>query len=338
MTSLMIGVDIAKNTFTVGYYWDKQTSYVGEFANQLAGFEQLAQKVKTLQKQTQAEHIHLIVEPTGGYEGWVVRCAYEWGWLVSLPNPKNVRRWAEGRGKRSKTDRQDACVLAMYGGEQNPPPQQPVPEDIAELDDLLRRRDDLEKLLRAEENRHKIFAQRPRSSVSVLESLQRVIDRLQKEIEEINQVIANLFNSYPHLQEEADLLRTVPGIGLKNRLPLLVLYYRFLALTGEAASPKALTAFLGLDPRHRASGTSVHARSLISKMGDSNGRRLLYLGALGGVRGNSPLRTFYQRLVGRGKAKRLALVAASRKILLWGWAVFSQKSPFDSSRFEPISA
>lgn len=337
MDNLIIGVDIAKATFTVGYYWDKKVTYLGEFQNETAGFEKLAQEVEGLQKKYQAPQVHLIAEPTGGYEAWLVYHAHQWAWLVSLPNPKNVRRWAEGRGKRSKTDRQDACLLAMYGGEQNPPPHQPLPEDVTELDHLLRRRDDLEKLIRAETNRQKIFRQQPHSSTKVLDSLQRMIERLQDELDTINQAIADHLKQYAHLQEEADLLRTVPGIGLKNRLPLLVLYYRFLALTGDAASAKALVAFLGLDPRHHVSGTSVHARSLISKMGDSNGRRLLYLGALGGVRGNSPLRTFYQRLVGRGKAKRLALVAASRKILLWGWAVFSHKTSFDSSRFEPIS-
>jgi len=62
-------------------------------------------------------------------------------------------------------------------------------------------------------------------------------------------------------------------------------------------------------------------------------RRYLYLGALGGVHGKNALRTFYRRLVSRGKAKRLALVAAAHKILIWAWAVFSQGVDFDPSRF-----
>jgi hypothetical protein len=54
---------------------------------------------------------------------------------------------------------------------------------------------------------------------------------------------------------------------------------------------------------------------------------------LGGVRGKNALRSFYHRLVSRGKAKRLALVAAAHKILIWAWAVFSQDVDFDPSRF-----
>jgi transposase len=61
-------------------------------------------------------------------------------------------------------------------------------------------------------------------------------------------------------------------------------------------------------------------------------RRLLYMGALGASRGNIPLRSFYQRLIGRGKAKKLALVAAARKLLTWAWAVFHSGTPFDATK------
>ena len=58
-----------------------------------------------------------------------------------------------------------------------------------------------------------------------------------------------------------------------------------------------------------------------------------YATALGGVSGKSPLSDFYKCLVGRGKAKKLTLVAESRKILIWSWAVFVYNTPFDASRF-----
>ena len=92
-------------------------------------------------------------------------------------------------------------------------------------------------------------------------------------------------------------------------------------------------AFVGLDPQPYESGRSVHKRATISKMGGRSVRRYLYLGALGGVRGKNVLRTFYKRLVSRGKAKRLALVAAAHKILIWAWAVFAKDVDFDPARF-----
>lgn len=59
------------------------------------------------------------------------------------------------------------------------------------------------------------------------------------------------------------------------------------------------------------------------------------MGALGGVRGKNILSAFYQRLVGRGKAKRLALVASARKILVWAWAVFLSQTDFDPIKASP---
>lgn len=96
-------------------------------------------------------------------------------------------------------------------------------------------------------------------------------------------------------------------------------------------------AFAGLDPQPFESGHSVYKRATISKMGDEMIRNKLYMGALGGVRGKNVLADFYKRLVGRGKAKRLALVAAARKILVWSWAVFVKEVDFDATKATPKS-
>lgn len=76
-------------------------------------------------------------------------------------------------------------------------------------------------------------------------------------------------------------------------------------------------------------------------MGDGELRPLLYMGALGAgalwARGNNPLKPFYQRLVGRGKAKKVALVAAARKILVWAWTIFSRQIDWNPN-FHQIGA
>ena len=92
-------------------------------------------------------------------------------------------------------------------------------------------------------------------------------------------------------------------------------------------------AYTGLDPQTHESGTSVHKPARISRMGNDQMRRRLYLAAFGGVRAkHGPLREFYQRLVGRGKAKKLAITAAARKILTWAWAVYRTDTDFDRER------
>jgi transposase len=72
---------------------------------------------------------------------------------VSLPNPKPGRDWAKGTGQRTKTDRQDALLLARFAAERQPAPQQPLPVEVSELDSLLKRRQELEQMLHQERRR-----------------------------------------------------------------------------------------------------------------------------------------------------------------------------------------
>ena len=339
MNTLFVGVDMSKDSFAAAASRCQTTHDFGSFANQASGFTALAQAVATEQERQEVEQVHLIVEATGGYELRLLSFAHEQGWLFSLPNPKQVRDWAKGEGGRNKNDRIDARNLTQFGVQKRPQPQQPVPEVISQLDSLLRRQEDVQKMMREERNRQHALAYHPQAAAAAVASTSRVLAALEAEMQELAEAIQALLNANPQLRTQARRLRTVPGIGAKNNLPILVLLYRWQARTNGQGTAKGLTAFVGLDVPEYSSGISVYKRPTISKMGSPEMRSRLYLGALGGVRGkNSPLRFFYQRLVGRGKAKKLALVAASRKILVWAWAVFSHEVDFDPSRFASHSA
>ena len=130
----------------------------------------------------------------------------------------------------------------------------------------------------------------------------------------------------------------MPGVGSRVVLPLLVACERYHALAGDQGTAKGMVAYVGLDPQPHESGTSVHHRALISRQGDRGLRARLYMGALGALRGENPLHAFYQRLVDRGKPKKLALVAAARKLLAWAWAVFSSGHSFDATKTVKLTA
>ena len=107
---------------------------------------------------------------------------------------------------------------------------------------------------------------------------------------------------------------------------------------GGRGRAKGLVAYLGRDPQPFESGTSVRRRARISHMGAAHLRRRLFMSALGGTRGNNALRSFYLRLVGRGKPKMVALIAAARKIVVWAWAIFRTSTPFDPTRIQRRAA
>ena len=337
MRILYVGIDIAKDTFDAAVCLAGTTEglSIGQFENTTKGLGQLARKVNRLRKKQQAEAIQVIAEPTGGYELTLVTYAHEKAWRVSLPNPKSVRDWAGAIGMRAKTDKQDALLLARYGAQIQPKPQPPLPPEMLALESLLSRREDLKKLLRAEQNRLGNLQQRPQVPEAVMASVTHVIATLEEEMAEIQAAIDDLIDQNPDMKRRVKQLRTVPGIGPRNAPPIMLLLTRWDLLTGGEGTAKELTAYVGLDPRPYQSGRTLYKRAGISRMGSKILRGYLFLGARGGVRGDNVLHDFYQRLIGRGKAYKVAMVAAARKILVWAWSVFQHDTVFDPALAAP---
>lgn len=338
MEKLIVGVDMSKAKFTAADGWQKVIKDQGEWVNTPDGCSKFADTMEEGAKAHDTSMIHLIIEPTGGYEAQLVAEAYRRGWSVTQVNPLDVSLWARGLGKRAKTDRQDARKLTQYGLEQNPPAQCLLADAPAELEQLLHRQTDLEGTLRAERNRLAQAQFNPRLAETVRQSSQRIIDALGAELQTINTAITQLIRKHADLNRHYKQLLGVPSIGKKNAPHLLLACYRFEARTAGKGTSKQFSAYLGLDPAPFDSGSSVHKRATISRKGNPLLRSKLFCGALGGVRGKNHLRSVYQSFLARGKAKKLALVACARKAATWAWAVFSQDTTFDSSRFNSSSS
>lgn len=329
---VILGVDVSKETLALALWREGAVEVVDPVPNRPSGWEQMEQTLSGRLGAEALTALEVVLEPSGGYELALAVWASQRGWKVHQPNPAHVRAWARSQGRRAKTDQQDALVLARYGAERPLPCWQPLKREVSELEALLRRREDLAGLLQQERNRGQQAQVRPGMHQAVPKSLERVIGVLEEELAQIEQAIAEHTARHVQLQQTCALLRSVPGVGAKNVIPLLVLLSRWQTLTEGQGSSRGLVAFAGLDPQPHESGTSVHRRASISRQGDGSLRRSLYMGALGALRGDNPVRAFYQRLVGRGKAKKVALVAATRKVLVWAWAVFHSGTPFDGAK------
>lgn len=329
---MYVGVDMSKAHFDAAICPEQESVDLGHYVNDASGRQKMVQAAEAAASKNGCEVIHLVVEPTGGYQMPLVAYAFEQGWEVSLPNPKQVRDWGKGVGQRAKNDPLDSRLLAQYGRERQPKAENQLPPEVTALDSLLRRQEDLQQMLRCEQNRAQVLNYKLDAATTVHESIGRLIAWLEQELAEVDAAIKQVLDEQPDLRTEARLLETVAGVGPKTVVPLLVFLHRWLARTAGQGTAKGLVAFAGLDPQENSSGDSVWKPPRISKMGCSFTRHKLYLAARGGVRARSgPLRHFYDRLRGRGKAYRLALIAAARKILVWAFAVFSRRVPFDPS-------
>ncbi len=161
MNKMIIGIDVSKHDLDVAFCQNDKIFFLGKYPNNQSGFQSIYQDIEAKrQKANQeanekanADTVLAVMEPTGGYEQHFAYFAFNKGWEVSLPNPANVRNWYKGIGKRAKTDKQDAIMLAHFGSVGQPLLWRPLPDDVAELESMLDRLDDLNEILRSEQNR-----------------------------------------------------------------------------------------------------------------------------------------------------------------------------------------
>ena len=332
MKMMTVGCDVAKNEIVIAVSVKDSVEKLPAVTNNLAGFKELLREVKKLKQKHKGYKVQVVLEPTGGYEMALAVFANEQGWQVCRVNPKQVRDWANSQGQRAKTDALDARMLAEYAAQRPKnkplPVWQPLPDSLIQLSSLLDRRRELEQMLLQETNRQDMVTNRPGMDQTVLDNLDAHITSLNQSLDAINQAIDALIDKDPEMKVKIKQLDSVPGVGDKVVLPLYVLLARWHFMTNGTGSPKALTAFVGLDPITHQSGQSTRQGG-ISKTGDPEMRRLLYMAALGGKRGKNPLHDFFDHLVGNNKIKMVALIASARKVLTWSWAVFRTHSLFD---------
>ena len=120
------------------------------------------------------------------------------------------------------------------------------------------------------------------------------------------------------------LLTTINGVGAQTAAYLI-------AELGDPArfhSAAALASYVGVAPRLRQSGKRRFSGTAVIGLGNARLRKALWMPVLTAVRFNPWLRGYYDRLVSRGKPRKVALVAAMRKLLAAVWSVATNRRPF----------
>lgn len=273
----------------------------------------------------------VVMESTGGYckelAGWIL--AARPGMHVSIANPFMVKAFSRSLGSRNKTDRVDARVLARFGQERQPGAWVPLSSNQEALRDLTRTRTKLKATRVAYRNRLKDHV--ITSSVA-RQAQEALLACLEREIKAIEKGIQALCQQDPSLQHDLALLVSIDGIGLITAATVLgaVGDLRAFRRRGE------LCAFLGVSPRLFQSGTSVHGKTHMCRIGSKHVRTALYMAAVAACRMKGPLGDYYRRLVDAGKPKKSALGALMRKLLVVMRAVLIQGSPYQAQG-RPIS-
>ena len=260
------------------------------------------------------EGAHCIMESTGTYHCRLAYFLVEQGVAVSVVNPLSVKRYAQALLARTKTDKADSRLLAEFGRTFAPAAWQPKSscyvalQQLVNLQELLlRQRTALSNQLEAVE--HSVVQGEAKGA------LKDLLAHLDQELAKVERKAENLAKQ--HAPRELSLLTGIPGVGKKTAVVLL-------ALTDGLQnfnSSKQLSSFVGLCPRIYQSGTSVKGRPKICKVGMGQVRKLLYMCALSASRTNKACRELYERLLAKGKQKKVALIAVANKLLRQVFAV-----------------
>lgn len=131
----------------------------------------------------------------------------------------------------------------------------------------------------------------------VYRSLKRDLKHLNKEVKGIEDRLLELVKQD---QQQLTLLTSILGIGIKTALFLVVITDDFSKF--EKASQ--LCSYVGITPTIGKSSSSV--RSRISKVGNKKLRNLFFLCAFNACKHNKGCREIYERIVAKGKSKKLA--------------------------------
>lgn len=288
-----VGVDVSKARLDIAV---EATGECWSVANDEAGVSDLIDRL------SQMALGRVVVEATGGQERLLVCRLSDAGLPVSLVNPKQTRHFARGLGRRAKTDRIDALVLACFGRVTQPILYVSLSEQAEELSALVERRQQLVESLTAEKNR--LGMARP----AARPSLEAHIRWLEQEIESLRRQIEALLQQTADLKSKSEILQSTPGVGL-------ITSFTFLAALPELGhlNRKQAAALVGVAPFNHDSGATHGARYCSG--GRAAVRTALYMATLSAIRCNPLIRDFYIRLKDRGKPSKVALVACMRKLL-----------------------
>lgn len=303
---ISIGIDVSKSTLDVAVHESGET---WSCSNDYTGCAEIVSKLKQLTPTS------IVLEATGGFETLITATLSAADLPVIVVNPRQVRDFAKATGQLAKTDRLDCRVLAHFAAAIDPPLRPIKSDETQHLEALLARRRQIVEMLVAEKNR--LANHRDRA---VVKDLNAHIVWLERRLKSSDDELQRVLKNSPAWRERDDLLRSVPGVGPVLSLTLLAQLPELGRL-----NRREIAKLVGVAPFNWDSGQWRGARHIWG--GRAAVRSPLFMATLCAIRINPTIKSFYRRLIGAGKAPKVAITACMRKLLtILNFMVKSQTS------------
>lgn len=325
ISKAIVGIDISAKTldvFLVGKSTQKKV-----FQNNAIGHKNL---IKVLKKQRIPCEITL--EATGIYSLDVsLRLARVPDFKVQVLNPRIASDFRKALGKRSKTDRVDAEVLAEYGKRMEFTTWTPPAKRLLDLRSIVRRISTVKDQSVQEKNRRHAMEQTEELTSLISEDIDESLVAIKSRIDRLTAAALQLVGEDQELLHKMEIITSIKGFGEVSALQVL----SELSLLPADMTVKQWVAHAGLDPRHLVSGTSVNKKTRITKAGNRYLRKALFMPALAAIHWSPEVKGFFDELCSRGKAKMQAVVAVMRKLLHAVYGMIKTDTLWDPKMFRP---
>lgn len=309
----MLGIDVSKDTLACTLFDSpsQKPLWSRSFENSPRGISQLL-------RQTPAD-CPLALEPTGRYSTAVAIQAQRAGRRVLLAQPKKARHFLHSIQSRAKTDRLDSQGIGLYALCRPLPPYPLKAPMIEQLDQLLCARKSLSQSIAT-------FSVQAQELPHAAAALQTAMATLREQRAALDRQIAQLTKETPSLQVVRELQK-VPGIG-----PVTAATVASRLTSHHFAHSDQFVAYCGLDVAIRQSGRK-HGQLGLTKQGDAELRRLLYLAAQANLCSpSSPFKAHYERERAKGLSSTAALCAVARKLARLCWSLVTHGTSYDPQR------
>ena len=308
-----VGIDISKDCFDVCYSDGK----FDKFSNDQKGFKLFVKSLNT--------ESHCVMEQTGRYHQPLAHYLKSKSITVTVENALVIKHFSRLLLKSTKTDKADAKLIRDYAIQFQPKEWEAPKVYIAKCRELR----SLVILLQKQQTAFKNQLHSLKSSVN---PCSEVVKFLRTELLELKQKIKSMEKIMEDLvkENEPEMLThlvTVPGIGKRTAILLIIHTNAF----RDFENSKQLSSYIGLAPRIRQSGTSLNGRSIITKSGNNDMRKMMFMCSLSASFFNKSCHDLFNRVVNKGKPKKVALIAVSNKLLKIALAVAKSEMPFDEN-------
>jgi transposase len=281
-----------------------------QIANTLSGWRVLAANL------AKAEVTRVGIEATGGYERGVVGHLRTAGFIVLMLQPMQVKAFGRVHLRRAKNDALDAALIAACAATLEQPRIAPDPR-LSELAGYLTFLEQTEEDIVRFKTRLEHIDE-PRLRRLVISDIKRLKARKAAH----TRLIAKLLRAYDDLAKRLDLVLSIPGIGERTALAIIIRMPELGQISREEAA-----ALAGLAPFDDDSGKHKGQRHIAGGRGRL--RKSMVAASLpAAFRWNKALIDLYGRLIAKGKAHIAALVACARKLLIYANTVVQRGTPW----------